>query len=474
MNSFYWHDYETWGANPGIDRPCQFAGVRTDADFNVIGEPLNILCQPPVDILPHPQACLVTGLTPQKALRDGLPECEFVRRVHRELSQPGTCGVGYNSIRFDDEVTRYALYRNFFDAYEREWKNGNSRWDLIDVTRLCYALRPNGIEWPEREPGIPSFRLEHLTAANGIGHESAHDALDDVYATIAWAKLLREKQGKLFDYALQQRSKQAAAKMLDVKSQTPVLHVSSMFPAAQGCLAVIAPLARHPRNQNSVICFDLSSDPSEMMTLSAEQIHHRVFTPTADLQAEGLERIPLKTVQTNKCPILATVRLLDVSAQQRLGIERKRCERHWQQLQQGGDLQQRLQAVYEMAEFEPINDPERALYSGGFFGDADRETMRRIRKTDAEQLAAFDWQFDDARLGELLFRYRARNYPHTLSETEQQRWRAFCYRRLHGEEDVGISFDSYFQQLDALALERPDAMPLLQSLFAYGQQLGSV
>jgi len=191
-NTFYWHDYETFGVDPAKDRPSQFAGLRTDEELNPIGDPLVIYCQPQRDILPSAQACLITGITPQLAMEKGIPEPEFIHAIHRELSLPGTCGVGYNSIRFDDEVTRYALYRNFFDPYQREWKNGNSRWDILDMLRLTRALRPEGIEWTDHEPGRPSFRLEHLTAANGIAHEAAHDALSDVTATIAMAKLVKQ------------------------------------------------------------------------------------------------------------------------------------------------------------------------------------------------------------------------------------------------------------------------------------------
>ncbi|HCS27478.1 MAG TPA: exodeoxyribonuclease I, partial [Spongiibacteraceae bacterium] len=229
----YWHDYETWGADPSRDRASQFAGVRTDADLNIVGEPLVIYNRPTPDMVPQPEACLVTGITPQEALEKGLPERDFIRAIHAELSQPGTCGVGYNSIRFDDEVTRYTLYRNFFDVYAREWQNGNSRWDLIDVVRLCCALRPEGIEWPVGENGAVSFKLELLTAANGLSHEAAHDALSDVHATIDLARLIKREKPKLFDYALGLRKKQHVAQLLDMNRQKPVLHISSRYPASR-------------------------------------------------------------------------------------------------------------------------------------------------------------------------------------------------------------------------------------------------
>ena len=197
MNTLYWHDYETFGADPARDRPVQFAGIRTDQDLKPIGKPLVVYCRPAPDFLPHPQACLITGITPQQALERGLCEAEFIQRIHAELSRSYTCGVGYNSIRFDDEITRYTLYRNFYDAYGREWQHGNSRWDLIDVVRMCYALRPEGINWPLRDTGAPSFKLEDLTVANGIGHQHAHDALADVEATIALARLIKQPPAAL-------------------------------------------------------------------------------------------------------------------------------------------------------------------------------------------------------------------------------------------------------------------------------------
>ena len=129
--TFLWHDYETFGAVPRRDRPAQFAAIRTDADLNEIGEPMMLYCQPALDVLPEPESCLITGITPQECLAKGVPEHEFARRINDALAEPGTIGVGYNSIRFDDEVTRHLLWRNLRDPYAREWQNGCGRWDLL-------------------------------------------------------------------------------------------------------------------------------------------------------------------------------------------------------------------------------------------------------------------------------------------------------------------------------------------------------
>ena len=471
MQSFYWHDYETWGANPAADRPAQFAGIRTDAELNVIGEPLVIFSRPTPDFLPHPEACLITSITPQQALMDGLPEAEFIAAIHAELSQPGTCGAGYNSIRFDDEVTRYTLYRNFFDPYAREWRNGNSRWDLIDVVRLCHALRPEGITWPQREGGTPSFKLEELTAANGLSHEAAHDALSDVHATIDLACLIRDKQPKLFDYALELRDKRRVAQLLDTQSQVPVLHVSGRLPASRFCSALMMPLAPHPSNKNSVVVYDLSVDPTPLIELSAEDVAARLFTASADLP-EGVERIPLKEIHLNRSPMVATAKLLEGGAAERLQIDMDRCRRHWRQLRDAPGLAEKLASLYSQRSFEAKDDPDIMLYDG-FFGDADRKQIDAVRRSGPEELAAKHFRFEDERLPELLWRYRARNYPTSLNEEDRQRWLRFCRQRLRQPPPGSLGFASFRERIRALAEEetREGRLQLLQDLANYADAL---
>ena len=383
MNTLYWHDYETWGASPSQDKPSQFAGIRTDENLEVIDEPLVIYCRPTNDCLPHPEACLLTGITPQKALKEGVSEIEFFQRIHEQLATAGTCGVGYNSIRFDDEMTRYGLYRNFYDPYEREWKYGNSRWDIIDMVRLTYALRPDTLEWPLNEEGVASFKLENLSKANGLLHEAAHDALSDVHATIGLAKLIKERQPELYQYAYGLRDKRKAAALMDVEQCKPLFHVSSRFPAARGCSALIAPVAQHPSNKNSVICYDLSVDPEPLLSLSPEQISERLYVKQEDLP-EGCERIPLKEIHLNKSPMIATPKLLDQASADRLGIDKVLCNQHWQQLLTHKiAISNKVQQVFEQHQFAEKTDPEQRLYDG-FIDSADKGLFSAIRGAEPE------------------------------------------------------------------------------------------
>lgn len=472
--SFYWYDFETFGADPFRDRPCQFAGIRTDEDFNVIGEPETFFCKPADDVLPHPEACLITGITPQQASREGMIEAEFIARIHHQFSQPGTCVAGYNSIRFDDEVTRNCLYRNFYDPYAREWQNGNSRWDIIDMVRLTRALRPEGIVWPQHEDGSPSFKLEHLTAANGIAHEAAHDALSDVWATIEMARLIKTKQPKLYDFVYRHRDKRLVDQQLNLLQQKPVLHISSMYSAERGCAAVVVPLARDLTNKNAIYVYDLSVDPEPLLTLDSDQINARIFTRREDLP-EGIERIPIKAVHTNKCPIVAPVNVVTLEVAERLGIDLQACREHLEQLKTAQGLAGKIQAVFETRDFKVVSDPDQAIYNGGFFSSHDRQLMDQLRDLTAEQLRSARPAFKDARLPEMLFRYRARNYPDSLSKEERVQWQEFrqaCFT----DPDIGSSqtLDGYFELLETL-LAAPDLAndkrQVLIELQQYGQSL---
>ncbi|AKJ42529.1 exodeoxyribonuclease I [Pragia fontium] len=466
--TFYVHDYETFGISPAYDRPAQFAGVRTDSDFNIIAEPLVIYCKPNDDYLPEPEAVMITGITPQEARSKGVIEAEFARQIHDDFSAANTCILGYNNIRFDDEVSRNIFYRNFFDPYAYSWQNGNSRWDLLDVMRACYALRPDGIEWPLNDDGLPSFKLEHLTKANGVEHTHAHDAMSDVYATIAIAKLVKQAQPKLFDYLYQLRNKRKVANLIDIAEMTPLVHVSGMFGALRGNTSWIAPLAWHPENSNAVIVCDLAGDMTPLLELDADTLRERLYTRRDEL-GEDQSPVPLKLVHTNKCPVLAPAKTLLPENADRLGIDRQRCLANLQLLRQSPDLREKVIAIFaDATPFTPPTDVDGRLYDG-FFSDADRAAIRIIQQTKPENLPALDLTFNDNRLETLLFRYRARNYPATLDDSEQRRWLAHRQAMLTQDR-----LEKYAAKLELLAQihgDNPEKVALLKSLFRYAEEL---
>ena len=464
--TFLFHDYETFGKSPPLDRPAQFAAIRTDAEFNIIGEPEVFFCKPADDYLPQPEAVMITGITPQHALAQGMNEADFAKRIHGLFSVPKTCVVGYNNVRFDDEVTRNIFYRNFYDPYAWSWQHDNSRWDLLDVMRACYALRPDGIVWPENDDGLPSFRLEHLTKANGIEHANAHDAMADVYATIAMAQLVRTRQPKLFDYLYSFRHKQKLITLIDVPQMKPLVHVSGMFGALRGNTSWIAPLAWHPENRNAVIMVDLAGDVSPLLELDADALRERLYTPKAQLTNAA---VPVKLVHLNKCPVLAQANTLRPEDAERLGIDRQHCLNNLKLLRDNPQVREKVVAIYAEAEpFVPSDNVDAQLYNG-FFSDADRAAMKIVLQTDPQNLPALDISFVDPRIEKLLFNYRARNYPGTLDEAEQQRW--LNHRREVFSADY---LQSWAQELEMLYNQYEgdkEKTALIKALYQYAQEI---
>ncbi len=475
-HTFLWHDYETFGVDPRRDRPAQFAAIRTDAELNEVDEPIMVYCQPANDYLPSPESCLLTGITPQHCLQHGLPEHQFAARIEAALSEPGTIGVGYNSIRFDDEVTRFLLWRNLSDPYAREWQNQCGRWDLLDVVRMAYALRPEGIQWPKHEDGRPSFKLEHLTKANGLSHEAAHDALSDVRATIALARLIRQAQPKLFEFCLALRKKDRVAQELGLPTTQaeakPFLHASGMFGPERGCLALMWPLATHPTNRNELIAWDLAHDPSELATLSAEDARTRLYTKASELPG-GVTRLPVKTVHLNKSPmVVSNLKTLRPELATRWGMDMETGLRHAAIARDLPDLTALWAEVFQRSSMSAeAPDVDHDLY-GCLVNNEDRRRLLQLKALSPEDLALRKPGFDDERLGELVFRYRARNFPATLSEDEAQRWEEHRAARLLQGEAGAMDVDRYFAEIDRLsetADERGEE--ILGTLYDYAEMV---
>ncbi len=424
--TFFFYDLETSGLKAREDRIMQFAGQRTSLDLEPIGEPVNILVKMTDDALPSPKAIMVTKITPQKTLEEGISEAEFCRLVTDEIFTPGTCAVGYNTVRFDDEFMRATFWRNFYEPYEFEWKDERSRWDMLDVVRLVRALRPEGITWPFREDGAPTNRLELLTKENGLSHEHAHDALSDVYATIAVAKLIREKQPKMFEYLFKMRGKRDVAKLVSLTDPKPFVYASGRYSNEFNKTTVAFPLTAG-RNGN-VVVFDLRFDPEEV---SSEDLFPIV-----------------KELCLNKCPAVAPVSVLEakgedgISGWERIGLTREKVEENLRKLVARPEFAEQVRSELEnRPEFAPAEEPEGALYDG-FLNDADRVKVAAVRaasatidaggaKVDAAaKLADFHPEFADPRLPELLLHYKGRNFPESLSEAEMEKWESYRRARL--------------------------------------------
>jgi len=471
--TFLWHDYETFGADPRRDRPCQFAALRTDADLNPVGDPIVWYCKPTDDMLPSPDACMITGITPQTADRLGIPEPEFANRVFELMSEPGTCAVGYNNFRFDDEVSRFMFWRNFIDPYAREFRNGNSRFDLIDLLRMTAALRPEGIQWPVRDDGSPSFRLEDLSRANGFSTENAHDALADVENTLGMARLVRQHQPKLWDWGLGLRARHRVEQL--VEKREVLLHASSRFPATLGCIAPVLPLFRHPVIKSQWLVWNLREDPAAFFDFDADMLADLFWTSNADLP-EGLERLPVKWIRTNRSPMLSPTGVLDADAADRTKIDLDQAARHALRLADAPAFVASLLEMFSSPEPRLSYDAETALYDG-FVPANDRRLAERIRSQPPEEVSAFlsgsPGPFSDERMAELLLHYVARHAASTLDVPHQEAWSAYRRRRLIDDPELGsVQLADYLARIEQLRQERPDCTGLLDELAAWPSRIG--
>ena len=466
--TLYWHDYETSGASPANDRPWQFAGVRTTLDLELIGEPLTVYAKPSLDVLPHPAAIRVTGISPYECEAKGLTEQGFIARIHDELSQPGTCGVGYNSLSFDDEVTRYTLWRNFYDPYAREYSRGNSRWDLIDIVRAFYALRPDSLSWPKHPDGSPSFKLEDLSAANDLEHGAAHDAMSDVTATLALARALRSADEALFDRLLSQRFKTRVEAMVDTYRMTPLVHISGLFGTDRHCLGVIVPLATHPDFKSDVICADITREP-KFLDLSVEEIRARLFAKKEDLSSPD-DRPGLMTIKVNRAPVLLPMSDITPETARRLGLNGGSLRAHLSELRaarasRGATFPAECQDIYRSASKRVDANPDTALY-GSFVPKEDRGLLQEVRNASPAELRDRRFVFEDARLPELLFRYRARNWPDILSDEECSQWQEHCRMQWEASEHLNLeAFQSALEvemRTDGLSDKQTTALADLQ------------
>jgi exodeoxyribonuclease-1 len=447
-----WYDLETFGTAPAWDKVAQFAAVRTNDEFEPIEDPVVLYCKITPDYIPDPMACLITGITPQETLEKGMNEYEFIRAIDRELSRPGTTVAGFNSIRFDDEFIRNLYYRNFMDPYLREWANNNSRWDIIDLVRVTRDLRPQGINWPvDNETGKPTIRLEKLTEANNIGHQHAHDALSDVYATIEVAKMIQQKQPRLFKWVFDRRTKNALRPLIELDQMTPLLHTSGMLTSERGCTAIMAPITVDSENRNCLYFYDLSIDPEPLLTLPIEEVRRRIFSRSEELG--DTPRIPLKGVHINKCPVLAPLSTLTAEAEERLGLDRVKCEMNRHKLLQHREIIQKVRQVFEREEKDEgttiKEDPDLQIYSGGFFRDDDKTCFELVHNTLPENLHKLQPPFRDPRLPEMLRRFVGRNYPETLPEERAKQWRSYCAgRMLFPPEKRASDFGEFRKRLD--------------------------
>jgi exodeoxyribonuclease-1 len=467
-NTLLWHDYETFGLDPKYDRPSQFAGIRTDEDLNIIDEPIMFYCKPANDFLPSPMACKVTGVTPKDALEKGMAEYLFIEKINNEMTVSNTCNVGFNSVAFDDEFTRFTLYRNMFDPYAREWKDGCSRWDVMNMMRLVALTKPDTLIWPLKENGTKSFRLEELSAANGIVHENAHDALADVYATIGVAKKIKEAQPKLYNYLYNLRSKHEVSKV--IKKHDMLVHINSIYSGVKEFAAITHPLCVGGKytslNPNEVILVDLGrEDFQDWINLPVEEIKLRLFSKKDILEERGVSRPGFNKIAINQCPTIADHRVVSKEKLEELNIKMEVCLKNLEYIKNNPEISKKMMTLFAN-DYPPINDPDASLYAG-FIDGADRSKLDKLRRElDFNQTI----HFKDNKFNEMTFRYKARNFPNKLTETEVNKWEEYRLDRIKNGGSMTLS--EFKEETLLMIKEYPDSLSIAKDIISYIKGIG--
>ncbi len=410
----------------------QFAGQRTDMNLKPIGEAYNLLVTLNDDTLPSPDALMVTGITPQKTVEEGYIEAQFAHILSEEIFTPDTIAVGFNNVRFDDEFIRHLLWRNFYDPYEWSWKDGRSRWDLLDVVRMTRALRPEGINWPIDDKGEPTNRLELITKENDIIHENAHDALADVTALIDVTRLIRDRQPQLYDYLLKMRDKKQVQKLVNLDNKKPFVYTSGRYDKEFSKTTVVFPLT--VGKNGAVAVYDLRYDPTPFIELDTGQLAGRLFASWEERQADDFVKLPVKELQYNRCPAVAPLGVLEQGdGWQKISLEAEIVQKHQKILLDHPEFAEKLRTVFEdKPEFKKSSDPEAQLYDG-FLYDEDRVRIEAVRNARERQLADFHPEFNDERLPGLLLHYKAHNFPKTLSQDEMTQWESWRTQHLQAQ-----------------------------------------
>ena len=453
MKTFFFYDLETSGFSPQNDRIMQFAGQRTDENLNRIGEPVNILIRLNDDVLPSPSALMVTIISPQKTVEEGYTEAEFAKMLVEEYFTPDTVIVGYNNVRFDDVHIQHLLWRNFYPPYDWQWKDGRSRWDLLDVVRMIRALRPEGINWPfviNEGTGekFAANKLELLTKENGILHENAHDAMSDVDGLIDVARLLKEKQPQIFDYLFRIRSKNEVQKLVNLENPKPFVYTSGRFKVEFEKTTVAFPIA--PAKNQNVIVWDLRFSPEKFIDWSEDQILENITADFETRSSDDFEPIAAKILQYNKCPAVAPMGVLTEENRQRLKIDLAEIQKNLDVLRKNPHFAENLRSAFERRS-EVFQDkssaekpaPEARLFEG-FVSKSDDIKIEAVRNSTDRELADFHPDFADERLTDLLLHYKARNFPKSLSSQEKELWEEY---RVENLQKMMPNFMKEFQEI---------------------------
>ncbi|MDU8351260.1 exodeoxyribonuclease I [Pseudomonas syringae pv. actinidiae] len=470
----HFYDFETADANPSTPI-LQFASVSTDHDLNVIkGSETNLIAKPSRHALPAPIAFMIHMLDLEHLKEHGLSERALVQHVvNIFLHSPNSQMAGYNTLSFDDKVLQHACFRNMLPPYDHQFMNGNTRFDVFKLVQLMFAFRPESLEFPKKEDGSFSLKLEQLSAANGIVHERAHDALSDVYATIGLARIIKGAEEKLYRFAQSMTVKQNAQDL--ILQGVPLLHVNFKYQQENRNTSLVHPLCVDASNKNKYIIANLREDPYNMLNMSPQELRHFMFTKREEL-AEDAPRVGVSQVGINDMPLIVPAKnMLTPALATSMNLDVDQCMRNLEMIRQTVGFQSRIQEAYAYESKTPIHVFD-TLYSGGFIDSKVDAPIRKEMslKTDDElsqvdAVSVANRSKDKTRMLELLVALKPE--PGNLIE------KALLHRQLKTQffdVESRQSFDSFYKAVSAVRMEKelsPEQEVVMEQVIAHVEGL---
>lgn len=460
-----WYDYETSGRDPAADRVIQMGWQLTDPAMEPLSDPDAQLVRLPDDVLPSPGALLVHQIAPEVHQRDGITEAELAVKLD-QLIAPKTLVGGYNSRRFDDRFTQHIFYRCLFDPYRWQFSDGRGRFDLYPVVLVFYVMAPEAIHWPEDADGRPRFKLDRIGPLNqlDVGIQRAHDAGSDVMMTARLARTLALHYPDLFADCLRMIDKHHVTDVIRGSGRTEgLLEVTAFGGWESGYTRDLWIPFRVSERSNDYVAFDLNHDPESVLA-GLQELTEKPLEATE--LSRALRALGVHTIRTNSQPMLFRRDLLDAEVTRRLSefgrdVDQQNSHRDlWHHIQESPAFKQLYQLVISLiapSDEPTADDVDLMLYGGAFLSDHDKALLADCPRLDAEKLKSYTPAFEDARYPELVFRYRARNFPGSLNPGEWRRWQQRRrFKLIDGER--GVTSAGIHAELNEISA-REDLMP---------------
>lgn len=401
--SFIFYDTETTGTHTAFDQILQFAAIYTDEELNEI-ERFEIRCRLLPNIVPSPGAMRVTRLKVSQLTDTTLPShYEMMCSIRQKLLEwsPSTF-LGYNTIKFDENLLRQAFYQTLHPLYLTNTL-GNSRTDIMRIAQAASVYAPGALVIPNNADGKPNYKLDRLAPANGFEHEDAHEALSDVEATLHIAKLILKRSPDVWSAFMRFSTKAAVA---DYASNEQAFCLTEFY-YGDAYSWLVAPLGASAMNSSEFYVYNLGVDPNSLSSLKNTELIARLNTLPK----------PVRTIRTNAAPMIFSLDDAPHSASGK-SLSQEELDRRVSILEADLALKKRLITVFEQTKQEWPASPhvEEQIYNG-FYQRDDEELREAFHTVDWTKRKELVERFEDQRLKKLGSQLIYAEQPEVLDPT---------------------------------------------------------